>query len=725
MRVTFVDNLLLEQNGGRYDTVLQPHLGLVSLIAVAEQAGHHGTLYDPKIAVSRGGLALDRSLFERIAHHILDAEPDVVGLTSLGCNFICTLNIARQLKRLRPTTPLLLGGPHATVLDRRIAAEFDVFDVVVRHEAEMTLLPLLDALGTGRLGDVPGITYRQGSSVQATPGQPLIDDLDVLPHPAYSHYPIKELGLQWLRVEAGRGCPFMCTFCSTASFFGRRYRLRSAQRLCEELDALHEQYGIRHFSLQHDLFTVNRAKVIDFCAAVRERGYTWKCSARMDCVDPELLQIMREAGCTEIYFGIETGSLRMQRIAKKRLDLALFAPTLDAVDTVGMNATVSFITGYPQEELDDQKDTLDLIGSCFRRSRPPHNVQLHMMTPEPGTELLEEFEGALAFDGHISDFNFPLLDAADVDVIRSHPDVFMNHHYFKAVLPRERHVFVTVFYYRLYELGPTVLAHLIDRFGGRLSDLVDAAYRYWQADGRANPAAAPPLDEGFLKRFVSSSLGDDDYIVSLVRYMSAITPLASKAFGRPQPSSRDLALRVQRRRERRYRLSPRAVVLRSLHNCPELLRRLELARHRDAALPALRVDGLRGRRWHEREGVVERLGVQAGRASCVEPPLALRRHRADYLVFKERHAVNRLRNFALESHATECLEAAKSSLTRRQLHALLGRSAEATAAARSFVSEMIRLGVLEPEWDAALQIHEPVLRSKTLEWGDSGARASC
>src|SRR5262249_2468707 len=111
------------------------------------------------------------------------------------------------------------------------------------------------------------------------------------------HYPIRELGLTTLSVEAGRGCPFQCTFCSTASFFGRKYRLKSPEKLCEELDFLHAEYGLGHFSLTHDLFTVDRRKVIAFCREVAGRGYSWDCSARTDCVDEELLALMSEAGC--------------------------------------------------------------------------------------------------------------------------------------------------------------------------------------------------------------------------------------------------------------------------------------------------------------------------------------------------------------------------------------------------------------------------------------------
>src|ERR1017187_5995194 len=242
MKIVFVDNLLLDFRDVKYQFDLQPHLGLVSLVATAEIAGHKALLYDPKLDLSNGELRLDHFLYRNIASRILALAPDVVGLTSLGCNFICTAKIAKHLKALRPDLPILLGGPHATILDKQILNRFPEFDVIVRHEAEATLLPVLESLATMKFQTISGISYRSGSEIFVNPGVPLIEDLDTLPWPAFHRFPIRALGLSSIRVEAGRGCPFSCTFCSTATFFGRTYRLKSADRLTAELDYLNREY---------------------------------------------------------------------------------------------------------------------------------------------------------------------------------------------------------------------------------------------------------------------------------------------------------------------------------------------------------------------------------------------------------------------------------------------------------------------------------------------------
>ena len=139
MKLVFVDNLLLDMSGQPESVSLNPHLGLLSLIAVAEGCGHSAVLYDPKLQLSRDELALDETLYRACATQILELSPNIVGFTSLGCNFICTLKIAEYINQFDPNVQIILGGPHATILHREILERFPVFDLVVRHEGEVPL----------------------------------------------------------------------------------------------------------------------------------------------------------------------------------------------------------------------------------------------------------------------------------------------------------------------------------------------------------------------------------------------------------------------------------------------------------------------------------------------------------------------------------------------------------------------------------------------------------
>lgn len=676
MRILFVDNLLINNNNPFEPFDLQPHLGLLSLIGLIENAGHQGALYDPKLRVAKGELSLDESLYRQMAYDLLQYEPDVIGLTSLGCNFICTVKVASHVKSINPDLPILLGGPHATILDRQIISRFPQIDVIVRNEAEMTLIPLLDSLRQKRLEYVQGITFRRGSEVVVNPGSPLIEDLDALPWPAYEHYPIKELNLTSLRVEAGRGCPFKCTFCSTASFFGRMYRLKSAKRLCSELDYLHSQFGISDFGLMHDLFTVNRAKVRAFCEEVEGRGYTWSCSARMDCVDASLLERMQAAGCRSIYYGIETGSMRMQRIVEKNQSLALFDSILDATQRTGIAATASFITGYPQEQQADQSETLDLIGSCFNRPQETLKVQLHLLTPEPGTKMLKDFADQIAYDGHITDFNFPTLESDDAEIMERDPEIFINHHYYRSLLLREQHIFVTLLFGVLYSLGFTFLAHLLTYYDGRLSRLMAAISEWAERNGSGS------VNESLVSEFIGDTWGRSHYLTSLTRYLIATNHLPKK---QPQATRAHLSSKEARiDPHHHYVLNSRAALLRNIHNCPEILR-------------ILATDRLRG--------------INASEDSLLT-------RRGHFLIFLVDGPAATVRNFALDEATADLLEFLSTCRSYADCRTFIRAKRHDSFSLKATLSELLRLGVIDAVETRGTRTREVVSTHQAPELND-------
>jgi radical SAM superfamily enzyme YgiQ (UPF0313 family) len=210
LRLTLVDNFIMPDGLDPAFFDVHPHLGLTSLAAVAQQEGHEVAIYDPKRMVRFGHRAYDEHFYQRAAEDILSTAPGAIGFTTLGCSFLFAVRVAELIRRQEPELPILLGGPHATMLDRRILETYPQFDIVVRHEAEQTLPPLLENLGQRAFDAIPGISWRDGyrGEIRSTPGLPKVEDLDQLPVPLYDLYPVHDHGLSFMRVEAGRGCPF-------------------------------------------------------------------------------------------------------------------------------------------------------------------------------------------------------------------------------------------------------------------------------------------------------------------------------------------------------------------------------------------------------------------------------------------------------------------------------------------------------------------------------------
>lgn len=562
MNLVLVDNLVMPDEGSLEFLDVHPHLGLLALAAVAEPHGHTVQIIDPKRLIKSGKLAYDATLYQLAAKKILDQRPEAVGFTALGCSFLFALNVAALLKTREPELPILLGGPHATMLHRQILERFPQFDIIVRYEADEIFPAVLQNLETRDFAAIPGLSWRgaRGGVQHFNQGAPKVENLDSLPITNYDHYPVAELELDLLRVEAGRGCPFLCTFCSTASFFQRSFRLKSAERLVTELDRLHERYGFVDFKLDHDLFTVNKRKILEFCEAVKDRHYRWRASARVDCVDTELLTRMSQAGCVGLYFGIETGSARLQQIAKKRLDLTLVEPTLRLSKELGIETTASFITGYHEETEADLADTLDLVGRCFS---PSCLTQLHMLAPEPGTPMFDQLGDKLEYDGYAGPYNAFLVGPDDEALVLEHADIFSTYHYYPAAMPRAEYKFAVEAVDILRRVGPTIVKYLLRAYEGKLSKLVFAV-RDWAS--RKGWERLP--DAQMIEDFVSETFGSRHHLTSLFRFALCAHKASSNHVA-------EVDARTSFDPHQLYTIGPHVQVLSDLHDCDRLIERIK------------------------------------------------------------------------------------------------------------------------------------------------------
>ena len=609
MRISFIDNFIAPE-GGRLELLdVHPHLGLLSIAAIAEQEGHRTQIYDPKRQVRSGALAYDHTLYDRAAEDILDQRPDIVGFTTLGCSYIFVLNVARIIKQRYPHIVIMLGGPHVTMLHRQTIERFPQVDIVVRHEAEETLPPLLENLETRDFAHIPGITWRDHAGlIHQTDGKPMVTDLDTLPPLKYEHYPVEDLDLDLMRIEAGRGCPYACTFCSTATFFQRSYRLKSPERLVQELDLLNQRYGVTEFKLDHDMFTVDRRKVLAFCDAVEDRGYQWRVSARVDRVDRELLERMAEAGCIGLYFGIETGSQRMQKVAKKGLKLHDVFPKVAICNELGIASTLSFITGYPNETEQDQNETLDMVGQAFTSPQGSSLTQLHMLVPEPGTLLYHQYADVMTFDGYTTAFNGSLLIPEDKQLVLDHPDLFPTYYYYPGVVPREMHTFAVDLYETIRFAGGIALGYLLRFYGGSLAKL-NAHMRQWAQDNQRHER----VDQRLILDFLQSCFGADHHLFSLYRYAFPLNRPGDDQFTIIGGTSR-----IRIKPSQRYQINPSLHLFHDLHDCNQLMERIHQSQDDPKPFDNASTGDLGSHLLIMRNGIAEHSQIDPGTHAIIE-----------------------------------------------------------------------------------------------------------
>src|SRR5262249_19982347 len=440
----FDNGPLGETDAARIMGELAP-VGILSLAAVLEAKGLQPEVLDLNRVYHewRQHSNGNEGSFCRFAGSYFAArEYDFLGFSPVCSSYPLTLRIAAEVKRLHPESVVALGGPQASVVDIATMRAYPFIDLVVRGEAEQTLPDLLDALAShSPLAAIPGLTFRRDGDIARNPDAPLILDLDSLPFPAFPLFP----DIRFCRhfpLELGRGCPFACTFCSTNDFFRRRFRLKSPAHMIAEMRRVKREYGINSFELVHDMFTVDRKRVVAFCEALLEskEEFYWGCSARTDCVDEELIALMARAGCRGIFFGIETGSSRMQQIIDKGLDLDDSSERVGICDKFKISTAVSLMAGFPEERMDDLRATAAFFVDSLRYDHA--DPQLSILAPLGDTPIQKQQKDSLVLDDDLADMSYRgwRQEPEDHAMIAENPEIFSS--FYSVPTPYLEHEFL-------------------------------------------------------------------------------------------------------------------------------------------------------------------------------------------------------------------------------------------------------------------------------------------
>jgi radical SAM superfamily enzyme YgiQ (UPF0313 family) len=434
-------------------------MGLAYLAAVLEKRGNQVTVLD---CIAEG---IDQN---QLKQKLATFNPDVIGISSMTPMVLSTLMAARGAKEVCPDATVVLGGPHATFVDKELLVAEPAVDVVVRGEGEVTFAELTQRIVNGvGLNSADGITYRHQDQIVQNPSREYIQNLDDLPFPAYKHFPLEKyrlFGKLFFPVITSRGCPFQCNFCTTSRILGRQYRVRSPQNIGHELELLKREYSADSFTFYDDTLTLDKKRLYDICDEIKSRkiNIPWDCQTRADKVSEEMFAKMKNTNCQQVFFGIESGCQSVLNAVNKRTTVEQNEVAIKMAKKSGLFVAISIIIGYPSETAEMRKETFEFI-----RRVEPDDVYLCIATPYPGTELRKEVEQLgykmssdwSRYDTTTPVFENPLLSAEEALRIRKE---FYNSFYSpKYVL---RHMFKRNFYSRV--MSRVAINHLIWRIKG-------------------------------------------------------------------------------------------------------------------------------------------------------------------------------------------------------------------------------------------------------------------
>jgi radical SAM superfamily enzyme YgiQ (UPF0313 family) len=417
---------------------VSPPLGLCTLAAWLIQKGHEVSILDLDLEVKGApdGPASHRQL---LANAVRDFEPQVVGLTSMFNNSLQAERLARTIKECDESIVTVAGGSHFGALTRRALERIPELDYAIEGEGEEAFSALLDALAHGSaVADIPRLCHRVEGEARQNPSRGLLDLAEI---PAV--WPAVErcvdigryaatipagTARRTIYIEAGRGCPFACSFCGTAPFWERKYRVKPVATILDEVRFLHERYGYNGFMLVHDLLTVDRDFLDELSEAFRESRLPveWMANHRTDIDLHGLLPKMKTAGCWAMFFGIESASARLQKVMRKGLKRDGVVSTITGLANLGIGSTCSFVIGFPDETPEELSATiamgadLKLLGAG--------TVQFHRLRTWPPAPLSRVGLPA-RFDLDSLRIEYPFLDvpAEDAAAIEADPEFFAGY----------------------------------------------------------------------------------------------------------------------------------------------------------------------------------------------------------------------------------------------------------------------------------------------------------
>jgi len=390
---------------------LPPPYGILQLAAFLENK-----MKDVEIeVVDCQAMALDWKGLEK---RIESFNPDIVASSGFAtCNAYVTARTLETAKKLKPDVLTVTGGQHFTVMAQESLEAYPEIDVIVRGEGEETLLELVKAVKEKtNFSRIKGISFRHGQEIRHNPSRPLMENLDELPFPGYHfvedyvhRYHFTMMAGRKARygmIEASRGCPHRCTFCSQWKHWQGTWRHKSMKRVAEEIEFLYKNYESKLLWLTDDNFGLGK-QMNDLCDELIKRGFSDEitCFMQARCDDivknQNLLPKMSKAGINWLLLGVESHSKTTLDSFHKGTKPEDAKTAIKLLKQNGIFSQATCIIGERKDSAESITDLKEFVSSL-----DPDIAIFMILTPFPGTELYEEAKR----NGWIEDWNWANYD---------------------------------------------------------------------------------------------------------------------------------------------------------------------------------------------------------------------------------------------------------------------------------------------------------------------------
>ncbi len=394
-KITLIDPPLgLHERYGRFaiaGSILPPY-SLLLLSSVLKREGYITQIIEPNLSKSTNNV-------EYIVNKIIEFETDYIGISATTLSINSAAILARVIKERFPNIKIIIGGCHISAIPEETMNEFGSFDIGVIGEGEETIKELISKIERNEdLSTVDGIIYRHNGKIKRNDSREFLANLDEIPFPDWGSlkgfpekfHPVLHKAKRFpaTHILTSRGCPNMCTFCDR-SVFGNRCRFFSAEYVIDMIKLLYDKYNIREISIEDDTFLLHKKRLIKICSNIikNDINISWTCNGRVDAVNYDTLKLMKESGCWQIGYGIESGSQKILDSCKKNITIEQTKNAVKLSHKIGIEAKGFFIIGFPEDTKDTIRETINLALNL-----PFSDVTVTKLTPFPGTEIYRKID---------------------------------------------------------------------------------------------------------------------------------------------------------------------------------------------------------------------------------------------------------------------------------------------------------------------------------------------
>jgi len=319
------------------------------------------------------------------------------------------LSLLRTLRQKLPKAKLVVFENSQQVYAYSLREVFQELldagaDYVVFGEPEERVTAIAQALEQKRplpaesTPEFNGVAYKNDAGMQfLLEKTSFIKDLDSLPFPAFELFPLQnywDLGYshgpysgKYLPLLTSRGCPYGCKFCVVPSTNQRRWRVRSAKSIVDEMEHFGRTLGVTDFHWEDLNPNLNRDRLVDMCNDIlaRKLRVTWKFSAgsKGEIYDEEEIELMAKAGCVYISISPESGSPRVLKLMDKPFDHEKALRLIRKMSEAGISTQACFVLGFPGETAEDRCATHEYLRRLTEAGLD--ETSLFIMTPIPGS----------------------------------------------------------------------------------------------------------------------------------------------------------------------------------------------------------------------------------------------------------------------------------------------------------------------------------------------------